>query len=94
MENFGDGTPRSPTHKKVTHNKESTMKLKQLLYGRKLKDLPIDFIETIYFSDVYLLDDVLGSGSFGVALKVLEKDTGEEYAMKVKKILNLDDFKE
>ena len=80
----GDGTPRTPIHKKVTSNtKQCIRKLKKFLHGIDINELPIDFIGTIYFADLYILDSILGAGSFGVVLKVVERATGEEFAMKV-----------
>ncbi len=79
-----DETPRSPTHKQVNAGKEPSLKLKQLLHGTKLEDLALDFISTRYFSDLYLLDGILGAGSFGVVLKIVERGTGQELALKVR----------
>ena len=84
MENDEDRTPRSPTYKKIRKpGKDSMVKLKQFLHETKLQDLPLDFIGTKFFNDIYLMDSILGTGSFGVVLKVVERGTGNEYAMKV-----------
>ena len=81
--NVPDETPRSPMHKKVIDTKESKKKLEQFLHGSKLNELPLDFIATHCFGDLYLLDSVLGAGAFGVVLQIVEKSTGQELAMKV-----------
>ena len=78
-----DETPRSPTHKKVTHKKDTKAQLKKCLAGHKLQELGLDFLGTQTFNDLYLLEEVLGAGAFGVVLRVVERLTGEEYAMKV-----------
>ena len=82
--NGQDETPRSPAHKKAIDTKEPQKKLKQLLHGLKLEDLPLDFIATHCFGDLYILDSVLGAGAFGVVLQIVERSTGEELAMKVR----------
>jgi hypothetical protein len=78
-----DETPRSPTHKKVTQQRELKVKLRQCLHDNKLKDLALDYLGTQTFNDVYLFEELLGAGAFGVVLRVVERSTGEEYAMKV-----------
>jgi len=84
MEDSQDETLASPTYKKAIKDKESLLqKLKQCLHGYKLQDLALDFIETQFFSDVYIMDYILGAGSFGVVLKVTERSTSKQYAMKV-----------
>jgi hypothetical protein len=89
MEDSGDETLRSPTYRKVTSDKKDLMqRLKQCLHGYKLQDLELDFIGTQFFTDIYLIDCVLGAGSFGVVLKVIERSTGNEYAMKVNLSIN------
>ena len=69
-------------HKK---NKSNLLenKLFDLLQGASLNDLPLDFIETTFFSDLYQQHEVLGSGSFGVVVRVTELLSKEDYAMKV-----------
>ena len=76
-------TPQTPTYKLVNDVKGAIIKLKQYLRGAKLDDLSIDFLGTQYFSDLYMMDSILGAGSFGVVIKSIEHDTGNEYAMKV-----------
>jgi len=76
-------TPDTPTFKTIINFKDSKPKLKLLLNGTKLDDIPIDFLGTQHFADLYVMDRILGAGSFGVVLKVIEHSTGEEYAMKV-----------
>jgi hypothetical protein len=76
-------TPRSPTHKKVIQSNRAKQKLREILDGASLDSLALDYIETTFFSDLYILDRVLGAGTFGVVLQVIERATCEEYAMKV-----------
>ena len=85
-QNEPDETPRSPMHKMATDTKEPRLKLKQLLRGNNIEELALDFIATQYFGDLYLLDAVLGAGSFGVVLQVVERSSGKELAMKVTSI--------
>ena len=75
--------PHIPIHEKIARNKSSYLKFQEVLCGNNIQDLPLDFIGTEFFSDYYLLESILGAGSFGVVLKVLENNTGEELAMKV-----------
>ena len=58
-------------------------KLNELLNGNKLESLELDFIGSESFSDHYEFKSVLGKGGFSVVLKILEKNTSCEYAMKV-----------
>lgn len=58
--------------------------LTEILNGKSLEELPLDFIGTKYFSDIYVFKSVLGSGSFSVVLKVLERSTNMEFAFKVR----------
>ena len=76
-------TPRSPTYEKINDIRKPTETFEDILNGKDIDDLPIDFIGTKYFSDLYALSSILGAGSFGVALKVLDKTTDEMLAMKV-----------
>ncbi len=54
-----------------------------MLNGLQLSELPLDFLGTTYFTDVYVRKELLGSGAFGVVVKVIEKSSGRTYAMKV-----------
>lgn len=85
MEDYSEyETLGSPTYKKLTKDKRDLKhKLKQCLHGNKLQDLALDFIGTQFFADIYLMDSILGAGSFGVVLKVIERATDNEFAMKV-----------
>jgi len=78
-----DDDPRTPISKNLHSSTDSQAKLKKILGGAKLEELPLDFIGTQFFADLYVLDAILGCGSFGVALKVVEKSTAQELAMKV-----------
>ncbi len=81
-----DQTPRSPTHRQVLEKQKTKAmaKLETVLHGAQLEDLMLDYIGTSSFSDMYVLKELLGCGSFGVVLRVVEKATGQEHAMKVK----------
>jgi len=76
--------PNSPIYKKNIESKSITHKLNSILSNCRLNDLSLDFLGTKTFSDLYLKEDLLGAGAFGVVLKVIERSTGKEYAMKVK----------
>ena len=78
-----DESPRSLFQVQTDETKEASNKLKRILHGAKLEELPLDFIATTFFADLYLLDTVMGSGAFGVVLKIVERSTGNEFAMKV-----------
>lgn len=54
-----------------------------ILKNNNLDDLPLDFIGTKYFGDLYSFKGLLGTGSFGVVLRVLEQKTNREFALKV-----------
>lgn len=58
-------------------------KLCGLLQGSSLNELPLDFIETVFFADVFARGEVLGAGSFGVVVRVTEIATRKDFAMKV-----------
>lgn len=68
---------------KLRNKGELRRKLNSLLNETKIEDLPLDFIGTQYFSDLYLFSEIMGAGSFGVVLKVIEITTKNEFAMKV-----------
>lgn len=70
-------------HMKTTDFNNALTKLNKYLNGLELKDVPLDFISTQYFTDLYILESILGSGSFGVVLQVVERKTGQELAIKV-----------
>ena len=74
----------SPTYKGLNDPKKYKHKLMDILHGTDIKDLALDFLGTQYFSDIYLFDTMLGTGGFGVVVKVIDRDTGEELAMKVR----------
>ena len=57
--------------------------LTEYLHGELLNDLPLDYIRTTFFSDIYLKHKVLGTGGFGVVISVIELSTQKEYAMKI-----------
>lgn len=76
-------SPSSPIYKKNVETKAATHKLNEILSGAKLEDLPIDFLGTKTFSDIYLKETLLGAGAFAVVLKVIERSTAEEFAVKV-----------
>jgi len=57
--------------------------LDRVLNSLSLDELPLDFIRTTFFSDLYKGCEVLGAGSFGVVLKVIELSSNQEYAIKV-----------
>ena len=48
-----------------------------------LDELPLDYLGTTSFGDLYKNCGVIGSGSFGIVLRVIELSTNEQYAMKV-----------
>ena len=76
-----------PNQHKAENLDEEDIKLKklnQIVNGEKLSDLQLDFIGTMYFSDYYTLDSILGNGAFGVVLKVTECLTLNKFAMKVR----------
>ena len=58
-------------------------KLADMLDGIPLGELPLDYINTKFFGDVYEAREVLGAGSYGIVVRVTEKSTGEQYAVKV-----------
>ena len=60
-------------------------KLASLLRGVALKDIPLDYIGTTYFGDTYKRKEILGTGSFGIVVKVLDIVSVTDYAMKVRK---------
>lgn len=62
---------------------EISNKFNKLLGDTKLEDLPIDFLGTMVFSDLYSKEKLLGCGAFGVVLKVIERKTSDEFAMKI-----------
>ena len=78
-----DESPRSPTHKVVVKTNKARIKMNQLLYGEELEDLTLDYLECTSFGDIYVFHELLGSGTYGVVISILEKSTGDEYAMKV-----------
>ena len=57
--------------------------LTEYLHGELLNDLPLDYIRTTFFSDIFLKHKVLGTGGFGVVISVIELSTQKEYAMKI-----------
>ena len=83
MAESSNQSPDSPIHRKIFDCNEAKEKLKYIIGGAELSELPLDYLNTTSFGDLYLFDRVLGSGTFGVVLKAIEKDTGNEYAIKV-----------
>jgi len=59
------------------------LKLLKMLGGVPLKELPLDYIDTTFFGDLYEKERILGAGSFGIVIKVTEIVSKKEYAMKV-----------
>jgi len=57
--------------------------LKHILGDTPLNELPLDYIDTVFFGDLYESQKILGAGAFGIVIKVKEKLTKTEYAMKV-----------
>ena len=76
-----DNTPScSPNTRKILINK----------YNELFEDENFEYLTItqenntiIKFLDLYKVIDVLGSGSFGLVVKVLEKSTNNIYAIKV-----------
>eukprot|EP00826_Nyctotherus_ovalis_P032705 TRINITY_DN2633_c0_g8_i1.p1 TRINITY_DN2633_c0_g8~~TRINITY_DN2633_c0_g8_i1.p1 ORF type:complete len:364 (-),score=29.79 TRINITY_DN2633_c0_g8_i1:847-1938(-) len=64
------------------------------LNGKNLNDLSLDFIGTQYFSDLYVYKGILGTGSFGVVLRVLEVRSRNEFALKVPWVVSVAGFEE
>ncbi len=58
-------------------------KLQQTLSGTRLEDLPLDYIGSTSLGDLYTPTGLLGAGTFGVVVKVFERATGGEFALKV-----------
>ena len=77
-------SPESPIHRKVFCINDAKAKLQRITNGIPLDDLPLDYINTTSFGDLYLLDRILGAGAFGVVLQIIERQTAKEYAIKVK----------
>lgn len=58
-------------------------KLEAMLNGIPLAELPLDYIETSFFNDLYSDEGILGDGAFGIVLRVKEINSTVTYAMKV-----------
>ncbi len=76
-------SPTSPTHYRVSDVADAKAKLRLFANGVPLPDLALDYLNSTTFGDLYILDRVLGAGTFGVVLKAVERATGREYAVKV-----------
>ena len=63
--------------------KDLNKRLEGVLYNLPLEELPLDYIETIFFSDLYVYYEILGAGSFGVVIRANEISTNIDYAIKV-----------
>jgi len=63
--------------------KELSSKLLTMLGGTPLNELPLDYIDTVFFGDLYEQKKLLGAGTFGIVIKVMEKSTQMHYAIKV-----------
>jgi len=57
--------------------------LSKMFGEASINELPLDLIETVFFEDLYEREKILGAGTFGIVIKVKEKLTNNEYAMKV-----------
>jgi len=69
-------------------------RLIDVLKGSLLNELPLDFIETVFFADLFVRGEVLGAGAFGVIVRVTEISTNMNYAMKIiaREILRSDEI--
>ena len=55
----------------------------EFLEDYTLEELPLDYIGTTFFGDIYKYHGVLGFGSFGIVLKVREISSNLDFALKV-----------
>ena len=76
-------SPISPVHRKLVETTSPRAKLDAITARIPLSELPLDYLNATTFSDLYIVDRVLGAGTFGVVLKVFEKQSGDEYAIKI-----------
>ena len=89
MRDSYNDSPKSPLHRKVVASAEARHKLRLICEDAELNDLPLDYLHTTSFSDLYLYDGLLGAGSFGVALKAIHKHSATQCAIKVISLLTL-----
>jgi len=82
-ENNLNESPSSPLHRKILSTNTPKLKLTAITSGIPFDEIPLDYLNTTSFTDIYLVDRVLGAGNFGVVIKVIEKNSGNEYAIKV-----------
>ncbi len=76
-------SPCSPTQYKVFDTSAASAKLLSLTNDTPLADLSLDYLNATTFSDLYVLDRVLGAGTFGVVVKAVERNAGRDCAIKV-----------
>ena len=73
-------------HKKVLIDYQRVILKKRLLKEIEpfnINDLPLDPNGDLVFSDVYCFSKVIGAGSFGVVISVIERTHLEQYAIKI-----------
>ena len=76
-------TNRKLSPKSLLNQQKLEKRLKKELSPFTLVDLPLSEDETILFTTRYLYRKILGAGSFGVVISVIDKQYLEEYAIKV-----------